>query len=117
MNLEECHMRRVVHVGPVMAGGGMASVMHLLAEYPPDGWRASTCNTFSRRGTFRKLKRWRIAKKEIRNGDFDIVHIHCASDWSYKRKISIAKVANAPVVFHIHSTLFPLTLLGALSTG
>ena len=115
MNLEECHMRRVVHVGPVMAGGGMASVMHLLAEYPPDGWRASTCNTFSRRGALKKLKRWRIAKKEIRNGDFDIVHIHCASDWSYKRKISIAKVANAPVVFHIHSGKFDIDTKGELN--
>ena len=101
-------MRRVVHVGPTMAGGGMASVIHLLAGYPPDGWRASTCNTFSTRGVMRKLKRWRIAKREIKNGNFDLVHIHCASDWSYKRKISIAKVANAPVIFHIHSGKFDI---------
>ena len=101
-------MRRVVHVGPTMAGGGMASVIHLLAEYPPDGWRASTCNTFSTRGVMRKLKRWRIAKREIKAGSFDIVHIHCASDWSYKRKLSIAKVANAPVIFHIHSGKFDI---------
>lgn len=101
-------MRRVVHVGPTMAGGGMASVIHLLAEHPPDGWRASTCNTFSTKGVMRKLKRWRIAKREIKNGNFDIVHIHCASDWSYKRKLSIAKVANAPVIFHIHSGKFDI---------
>jgi glycosyltransferase involved in cell wall biosynthesis len=101
-------MRRVVHVGPTMAGGGMASVIHILAEHPPDGWRASTCNTFSTKGVMRKLKRWRIAKREIKNGNFDIVHIHCASDWSYKRKLSIAKVANAPVIFHIHSGKFDI---------
>ncbi len=86
----------------------MASVIHILAEHPPDGWRASTCNTFSTKGVMRKLKRWRIAKREINNGNFDIVHIHCASDWSYKRKLSIAKVANAPVIFHIHSGKFDI---------
>ncbi len=99
-------MRRVVHVGPLMAPGGMSSVIKLLAANPPEGWRASSCNTYSRRGILQKLRRWRIARKEIKNGDFDIVHIHCASDWSYKRKLSIAKVANAPVIFHIHSGRF-----------
>ena len=63
-DIEANHMRRVVHVSPTMAGGGMASVIHLLAEYPPDGWRASTCNTFSTKGVMRKLKRWRIAKRK-----------------------------------------------------
>ena len=92
-------MRRVVHVGPLMAPGGMASVIKLLAANPPEGWRASSCNTFSRRGSIQKLRRWQIAKKEIKTGDFDLVHIHCAAGWSYKRKISIAKVANAPCYF------------------
>ena len=101
-------MRRVVHVGPLMAPGGMASVIKLLAANPPEGWRASSCNTFSRRGSIQKLRRWQIAKKEIKAGDFDLVHIHCAAGWSYKRKISIAKVANAPVVFHIHSGKFDI---------
>ena len=101
-------MRRVVHVGPLMAPGGMSSVIKLLAANPPKGWRASSCNTYSRRGKLQKLRRWRIARNEIKNGDFDIVHIHCASDWSYKRKLSIAKVANAPVVFHIHSGRFDI---------
>jgi glycosyltransferase involved in cell wall biosynthesis len=89
-----------------MAPGGMASVIKLLAANPPEGWRASSCNTFSRRGAIQKLRRWQIAKKEIKTGDFDLVHIHCAAGWSYKRKISIAKVANAPVIFHIHSGKF-----------
>ena len=101
-------MRRVVHVGPLMAPGGMASVIKLLAANPPEGWRASSCNTFSRRGVIQKMRRWQIAKKEIKTGDFDLVHIHCAAGWSYKRKISIAKVANAPVVFHIHSGKFDI---------
>ena len=101
-------MRRVVHVGPLMAPGGMASVIKLLAANPPEGWRASSCNTFSRRGAIQKLRRWQIAKKEIKTGDFDLVHIHCAAGWSYKRKISIAKVANAPVIFHIHSGKFDI---------
>ncbi len=101
-------MRRVVHVGPLMAPGGMSSVIKLLASNPPQGWRASSCNTYSRRGKLQKLRRWRIARNEIKNGDFDLVHIHCASDWSYKRKLSIARVANAPVVFHIHSGRFDI---------
>ena len=102
------HMRRVVHVGPTMAPGGMSSVIHTLAANPPEGYRASSCNTYSSKGVRRKIKRWRIAKKQIKNGDFDIVHIHSASDWSYKRKISIAKVAKAPVIFHIHSGKFDI---------
>ena len=101
-------MRRVVHVGPLMAPGGMASVIKLLAANPPEGWRASSCNTFSRRGAIQKMRRWQIAKKEIKTGDFDLVHIHCAAGWSYKRKISIAKVANASVIFHIHSGKFDI---------
>ena len=101
-------MRRVVHVGPTMAKGGMASVIHLLAANPPEGWRSSSCNTYSTKGLRRKMKRWRIAKKQIKNGDFDLVHIHCAAGWSYRRKLSIAKVANAPVIFHIHSGQFDI---------
>ena len=101
-------MRRVVHVGPLMAPGGMSSVIKLLAANPPQGWRASSCNTYSRRGKLQKLRRWQIARNEIKNGNFDLVHIHCASDWSYKRKLSIAKVANAPVIFHIHSGRFDI---------
>ncbi len=101
-------MRRVVHVGPLMAPGGMSSVIQILAANPPKGWRASSCNTFSRRGIRRKMRRWRIAKKQIKTGDFDLVHIHSAADWSYRRKLSIAKVANAPVIFHIHSGRFDI---------
>jgi len=101
-------MRRVVHVGPLMAPGGMSSVIKILAANPPEGWRTSSCNTYSRRGKIQKLRRWQIAKKEIKTGNFDLVHIHCASDWSYKRKVSIAKVAKAPVVFHIHSGRFDI---------
>ena len=101
-------MRRVVHVGPTMAPGGMSSVIHLLSANPPEGWRASSCNTFSTKGIRRKMKRWRIARKQIKTGDFDLVHIHSASDWSYRRKLSIAKVATVPVIFHIHSGRFDI---------
>ena len=108
-------MRRVVHVGPLMAPGGMSSVITLLAANPPEGWRASSCNTYSRRGALQKIRRWSVAKKEIRNGDFDLIHIHCASDWSYKRKLSIAKVAKSPVIFHIHSGRFDIDTKSDLS--
>ena len=95
-------------MGPLMAPGGMSSVIKILAANPPEGWRTSSCNTYSRRGKIQKLRRWQIAKKEIKTGNFDLVHIHCASDWSYKRKISIAKVAKVPVIFHIHSGRFDI---------
>ena len=108
-------MRRVVHVGPLMAPGGMSSAITILAANPPKGWRASSCNTYSRRGKLQKLRRWRIARNKIKNGDFDLVHIHCASDWSYKRKLSIAKVANCPVIFHIHSGRFDIDTKSDLS--
>ena len=97
---------RIVHVGPLMAWqyvfgnstAGCKSARRL---------GSSSCNTFSKRRVGEN-RRWRVAKKEIRNGDFDLIHIHCASDWSYKRKLSIAKVANAPVIFHIHSGKFDI---------
>ena len=33
-------MRKVLHVGPCDTPGGMATVMHTLAEFPPEGWEA-----------------------------------------------------------------------------
>ncbi|MDE0858495.1 MAG: hypothetical protein OSA38_08020, partial [Candidatus Poseidoniaceae archaeon] len=33
-------MPKVLHIGPCDSPGGMANVMHILAEHPPEGWQA-----------------------------------------------------------------------------
>ena len=99
-------MRRVVHVGPSMAKGGMATVISTLVDNPPEGWTASICNTYSDSNIIKKLSEWRKAKKFVKHAKYDLLHIHCASGWSYRRKLSIAKAAKSPVVFHIHSGKF-----------
>ena len=99
-------MRRVVHVGPSMAKGGMATVISTLVDNPPEGWTASICNTYSDSNIIKKLSEWRKAKKFVKYAKYDLLHIHCASGWSYRRKLSIAKAAKSPVVFHIHSGKF-----------
>ena len=99
-------MRRVLHVGPSEAQGGMATVISTLADNPPEGWTASICNTYSDSNIIKKLSEWRKAKKFVKHAKYDLLHIHCASGWSYRRKLSIAEAAKSPVVFHIHSGKF-----------
>ena len=60
---------------------------------------------------------WRNAKKSlsINIDNYDIVHIHSAADWSYRRKLSLAKIAakrGKQVVFHIHSGKFDKFAVG-----
>ena len=104
-------MRRVLHVGPCNTPGGMAKVIEILSGNPPNGWTADTLNTHSNKGTISKLLAWNSAKRfMISNGkSFDVIHIHSAADWSYRRKLSLAKIAhkqNLNVIFHIHSGRF-----------
>ena len=35
-------MRKVLHVGPCDTPGGMAKVIEILSENPPEGWAAET---------------------------------------------------------------------------
>ena len=35
-------MRKVLHVGPCNTPGGMAKVIEILSENPPEGWAAET---------------------------------------------------------------------------
>ena len=104
-------MRRVLHVGPCNTPGGMAKVIEILSENPPDGWVAETLNSHSNKGIFSKLMAWRRAKKFLHKNidNYDIVHIHSAADWSYRRKLSFGKIGKnrgKQVVFHIHSGKF-----------
>jgi glycosyltransferase involved in cell wall biosynthesis len=108
-------MRKVLHVGPHNQRGGIATVMEILAENPPKGWISEIISTSSNSNIFSKLVQWRRAKRKVANSDADIVHIHSAADWSFRRKISIAKTANAPVIFHIHSGNFNIKCKEKLS--
>ena len=110
-------MRKVLHVGPCNTPGGMAKVIEILSENPPEGWVADTLNSHSHKGIYSKLVAWRKAKKylSINIDNYDIVHIHSAADWSYRRKLSLAKIATKrgkQVVFHIHSGKFDKFAIG-----
>ncbi len=108
-------MPKVLHVGPCDTPGGMATVMHTLAEYPPEGWEAELLASHAPGGLWAKWRAYRRARKELirRCSSLDerpdIVHVHTAADWSWRRKarlISIAQHRNIPAVVHIHSGQF-----------
>ena len=108
-------MRRVLHVGPCNTPGGMATVMHTLAESPPEGWQAELIASHAPGGLWAKWRAYRRAKKELirqcssSEGRPDVVHVHTAADWSWRRKarlISIAQHHNIPTVVHFHSGQF-----------
>ena len=109
------HMRKVLHVGPCDTPGGMATVMHTLAESPPEGWQAKLIASHAPGGLWAKWRAYRRAKKELirqcssSEGRPDVVHVHTAADWSWRRKarlISIAQHHNIPTVVHFHSGQF-----------
>ena len=104
-------MRRVLHVGPCNTPGGMAKVIEILSQNPPNGWVADTLDSHSTKGTIAKINAWRKAKQFLwKNAHkYDIIHIHSAADWSYRRKLSLGKIGKKlgkQVVFHIHSGKF-----------
>lgn len=109
-------MKSVLHVGPVNTDGGMATVIRILNDNPPDGWRSSTLSTHRNGCLLEKYLKWRAAFKQFKNilsnphTCPDLIHIHCASDWSWWRKSRIVKYAvnkcSIPCVMHIHSGKF-----------
>ena len=104
-------MRRVLHVGPCNTPGGMAKVIQILSQNPPNSWSAEILESHSKGNILAKLLAWRKAQTYLKNHakKFDIIHIHSAAGWSYKRKLSLARTAikqNTHVVFHIHSGQF-----------
>ena len=103
-------MRTVLHVGPSQTRGGMGAVIQLLVDNPPSEWNAEALPSHSDGGVIEVLKAWWNVRKELKlrlsKGDIDLVHIHTATRWSWRRKvglINIAKQANVPVVLSLHS--------------
>ena len=104
-------MRRVLHVGPCNTPGGMAKVIEILSQNPPEGWIAEILSSHSEGSVFAKLLAWCKAQRylKIHAKEFDIIHIHSAAGWSYRRKLKLAHIAikqKTRVVFHIHSGQF-----------
>ena len=108
-------MRRVLHVGPCDSPGGMATVMRTLAEHPPEGWEASLLSSHSDGGLWAKWRAYRKSHRELNRRCTeeaqrpDVVHIHVASDWSWRRKVRLIEVARqhgVGVVVHLHSGQF-----------
>ena len=103
-------MRTVLHVGPSQTKGGMGAVIQLLAVNPPEGWKSEIMASHADGGVISVLKAWWKVRNELdqrlMRGDVDIVHIHTATRWSWKRKkglIKIAQRANVPIVLSLHS--------------
>jgi glycosyltransferase involved in cell wall biosynthesis len=108
-------MRKVLHVGPCNTPGGMATVMHTLAEFPPDGWQADLLASHAPGSVWAKWRAYRSARRALKQRCRseahrpDVVHVHTAADWSWRRKvrlISLARAFDVPVVIHIHSGKF-----------
>ena len=108
-------MRRVLHVGPCYTPGGMAKVMQILADNPPDGWGAELLSShtvgspiskwFAYRKAMKKFQRMLMSKED----SLDLIHVHTAADWSWRRKKRFVKLANkfsVPCIIHIHSGKF-----------
>ena len=108
-------MRKVLHVGPCHSPGGMATVIHTLADHPPHGWTASLLSSHAEGGIRKKWKAYRTARKEIdkvcsKNSDRpDVIHLHAAADWSWRRKVRLIRIAqhhDVPCIVHLHSGQF-----------
>ena len=105
--------KTVLHVVPVNTRGGMATVIRILSENPPDGWRAETLATHTEGSALAKFLCWRKARRQLiarlKRDPPDVVHIHTASDYSWWRKRRVALLCNKagiPVIMHIHSGKF-----------
>ncbi len=103
-------MRTVLHLGPSQTRGGMGAVIQLLASNPPEGWNSEVLPSHSDGNVFDVLKAWWSARKELKirlqKGGIDIVHIHTATRWSWRRKVGLIKIAqqaNVKVILSLHS--------------
>ncbi len=117
-------MPKVLHIGPCETPGGMANVMRILAEHPPEGWQAELLSTHVNGSPWAKWRAYRKARKaliQMLNDDDlrpNIVHLHTAADWSWWRKRRFAQLAHkagVPNIVHIHSGQFDTWLKSSSS--
>ncbi|DAC28194.1 MAG TPA: glycosyltransferase, partial [Candidatus Poseidoniaceae archaeon] len=81
---------------------------------PPDGWAAKTWQSHKVANPIGKYLHHKKMIKRFRSlistaEKPDIVHIHTAADWSWKRKaqyVKLCKIYTIPCVVHIHSGKF-----------
>ena len=104
------HMRKVLHVGPCDTPGGMATVMHTLAESPSEGWQAKLIASCTRRAVGQMASLPSSQEELIRQcssseGRPDVVHVHTAADWSWRRKAQLISIATPQ---HPHRRPFSL---------
>jgi len=107
-------MRKVLHVGPCNTPGGMAKVIEILSENPPVGWIAETWqshiegNAIAKYFHHQKMVK-KLTKLVASNNQPEIIHIHTAADWSWRRKaryVELCKKFSIPCIVHIHSGKF-----------
>jgi polysaccharide biosynthesis protein VpsI len=108
-------MPKVLHIGPCDSPGGMANVMRILAEHPPEGWDAELLASHVAGSPWAKWRAYRRARSTLigmlkdPKRKPDVVHLHTAADWSWWRKRRFAYLAHgagSKVVVHIHSGKF-----------
>ncbi|MEL0332108.1 MAG: glycosyltransferase family 4 protein [Candidatus Poseidoniales archaeon] len=107
-------MRKVLHVGPCDTPGGMATVMRTLAEFPPEGWEAELLASHAPGGLWAKWRAYRRARRELKRRCSDpalrpdVVHVHTAADWSWRRKARLIGCLSREtgVIVHVHSGKF-----------
>ena len=113
--LRACNMPKVLHIGPCETPGGMANVMRILAEHPPEGWEAELLSSHVAGSPWAKWRAYRRARQILIQmlkypaQRPDIVHLHTAADWSWWRKRRFAQMAHkagVPNIVHIHSGQF-----------
>ena len=114
-------MPKVLHIGPCETPGGMANVMRILAEHPPEGWEAELLSSHAVGSPWAKWRAYRRARQILIQMLKDpaqrptVVHLHTAADWSWWRKRRFAQMAHkagVPNIVHIHSGQFD-TWLGS----
>ena len=108
-------MRRVLHIGPCESNGGMKNVMLSLANHPPTGFEASLLSSHKTGSILTKWMAFRKATKKLsqiiskNSTKPDVIHIHTAADWSWRRKkhfVTKARQADIATIVHIHSGKF-----------
>ena len=108
-------MPKVLHIGPCDSPGGMANVMRILAEHPPEGWQAELLSShvvgspWAKWRAYRKARATLIKMLQDPKRKPDVVHLHTAADWSWYRKtkfLGILQRNGTPTIAHIHSGQF-----------